>query len=170
MWPCLIPAFIKQPLRQYTAWGAFAQDLITLTEKFKALVGIRYTYQRTPKSSAYNGDTGVTTLANTGIDGNKIDKAFSPKVGLIYQPIKTTSVYVSYANNFTSNSGIDINSSPMGPSIINQYEAGIKNDFLDGKLSVNVTAYRIANNRFVQAVLLPNGNPDPIFKEFSGAI
>jgi iron complex outermembrane receptor protein len=149
--------------------GAFASDLITLTEKFKLLAGIRYTYQRTPKSSAYNEDTGVTTLANTGIDGFKIDKAFSPKVGLVYQPLKTTSVYVSYANNFTSNTGIDINNNPMGPSIINQYEAGVKNDFLDGKLTVNVTAYRIANDRFAQNAILADGTVSTLYREFSGA-
>ncbi|MFD0749956.1 TonB-dependent siderophore receptor [Mucilaginibacter calamicampi] len=149
--------------------GAFAQDLIALTEKFKVLAGIRYTYQRTPRSSAYNEDTGVTTLANTGLDGFKIDKAFSPKFGLVYQPIKTTSVYLSYANNFTSNTGIDVNNNPMGPSIIDQYEAGVKNDFMDGKLSVNVTAYRIANNRFAQNAILPDGTVSTLFREFSGA-
>ena len=148
--------------------GAFAQDLIALSEKFKVLAGIRYTYQRTPRSSAYNEDTGVTTLANTGIDGFKIDKAFSPKFGLVYQPIKTTSFYLSYANNFTSNTGVDVNNNPMGPSIIDQYEAGVKNDFLDGKLTVNVTAYRIANNRFAQAAII-NGVTSPVFREFAGA-
>jgi iron complex outermembrane receptor protein len=149
--------------------GGFVQDLVSLTEKFKVLAGIRYTYQRTPKSSAYNEDTGVTTLANTGIDGFKIDKAFSPKFGLIYQPLKTTSVYASFANNFTSNTGIDINNSPMGPSIINQYEAGVKNDFLDGKLTINVTVYQIANNRFAQNAILPDGTVSTLYREFSGA-
>lgn len=149
--------------------GGFAQDLVSLTEKFKILAGIRYTYQRTPRSSVYNEDTGVTTLTNTGIDGFKIDKAFSPKFGLIYQPLNTTSVYVSFANNFTSNTGIDINNSPMGPSIINQYEAGIKNEFFDGKMTLNVTAYRIANNRFAQNAILPDGTVSTLYREFSGA-
>jgi iron complex outermembrane receptor protein len=149
--------------------GGFAQDLVSLNEKLKVLAGIRYTYQRTPKSSAYNEDTGVTTLANTGIDGFKIDEAFSPKFALIFQPIKTTSVYVSFANNFTSNTGIDINNSPMGPSIINQYEAGIKNELLDGKLTVNVTAYSIANNRFAQNAILADGTVSTLYREFSGA-
>jgi len=148
--------------------GAFAQDMITVSEKFKVLAGIRYTYQRTPKASTYNEETGVTTLANTGIPGFKIDKAFSPKLGLVYQPLKTTSVYVSYANNFTSNTGIDVNNVPLGPSIIDQYEAGVKNDFMDGKLTVNVTAYRIANNRFAQAAII-DGVTSPTFREFSGS-
>ncbi len=151
--------------------GAFAQDLIELTQKFKVLAGIRYTYQKTPRSSIYNQDTDVSSLTVTGIDGPKIDKAFSPKLGLIYQPAKTTSVYLSYANNFTSNSGVDVNGSPMGPSLIDQYEAGVKNEFLNGRLTVNVTAYRILNNRFAQTAFVkadgtPNG--DTNIKEFAG--
>jgi len=152
--------------------GAFAQDLIGLSDKFKVLAGIRYTYQKTPKASTYNEDTGVTTLANTGIDGAKVDKAFSPKVALIYQPVKSTSFYVSYANNFTSNAGINVvTGAPMGPSIIDQYEAGLKNEFLNGRLTVNVTGYHILNNRFSQtAVLKADGTPnaDTNLKEFTG--
>jgi len=152
--------------------GVFAQDLITLTEKFKVLAGVRYTFQKQPRASTYNEDTGVTTLANTGLDGAKIDKAFSPKFGLIYQPVTNTSVYVSYANNFTSNSGLDVNGAAMGPSIIDQIEAGVKKVFLNGKLTVDVTAYRILNNRFAQtAMFLADGvtpNSDSNIKEFSG--
>jgi iron complex outermembrane receptor protein len=149
--------------------GVFAQDLISLSEKFKVLAGVRYTYQKQPQSKVYNEDTGITTITANGLDGAKIDKAFSPKVGLVYQPLKTTSFYVSYANNFTSNTGVDINGAPMGPSIINQYEAGVKNDFFDGKLSVNVTAYRIANDRFAQNGTLPDGTTTTAYREFSGA-
>lgn len=150
-------------------FGGFAQDLISLTDKFKVLAGIRWTFQETPVTS-------ITTLA-TGKEKNgsaalKIDKAFSPKLGLIYQPFKTTSLYASYANNFTSNSGIDVaTNAPMGPSVIDQYEAGIKNDFLDGKLSLNVTAYQIINDRFAQQALVnTNGQPnaDANLKEFTG--
>ncbi|HMI01319.1 MAG TPA: TonB-dependent receptor, partial [Pedobacter sp.] len=95
-----------------------------------------------------------------------------PKMGLIYQPLKSTSIYASYSNNFTSNTGIDIaTNGPMRPSIIDQYEAGVKNDFLDGKLSANVAWYKIVNNKFAQTAELnltgaPNG--DTNLKEFTG--
>lgn len=148
--------------------GAFVQDLISLTEKFKALVGVRYTYQETPKSRTYDEVTGAVTDAAAS---TKVDKAFSPKFALIYQPVKTTSVYASYANNFTPNTGVDIYNTPMRPSIIDQWEAGIKNDFLQGRLSVNVTAYHILNNRFAQTALVTadgKTNSDTNVKEFSG--
>ncbi len=150
-------------------FGGFVQDLIGLTDKLKVLAGIRWTFQKTPVTTINTLDTRTVTMGTAAL---KIDKAFSPKLGLIYQPLKSTSVYASYANNFTSNSGIDVaTNAPMGPSIIDQYEAGIKNDFLDGRLSVNVTAYQIKNDRFAQQALLnANGvaNADANLKEFNG--
>jgi iron complex outermembrane receptor protein len=53
---------------------------------------------------------------------------------------------VSYSNNFSPNSGFNINDEALEPSIIDQYEAGIKNDFFEGRLSANLTFYRIINN------------------------
>jgi len=148
--------------------GGFAQDLVALTDKFKVLAGIRWTFQKTPSTT-------IDTLANGKVGkgiADKIDKAFSPKVGLVYQPFKSTSVYVSYANNFTSNAGTDVaTGAPMRPSIIDQYEAGVKNDFLDGKLSANVTYYKILNNKFAQtADFNLNGDPngDTNLKGFTG--
>jgi len=151
-------------------YGAFIQDLISLTDKFKVLAGVRWTFQETPVTNITNVNTRVETKGTAAL---KIDKAFSPKFGLIYQPFKTTSLYASYANNFTSNTGIDVaTNAPMGPSIIDQYEAGIKNDFFDGRLSVNVTAYQIKNDRFAQmAQFKSDGSPnsDATLKEFNGA-
>jgi iron complex outermembrane receptor protein len=142
--------------------GAFVQDLISVTEKFKVLAGIRWTFQKTPTTAITELETGNVTPGTT-VD--KIDKAFSPKFGLIYQPLKTTSIYASYANNFTSNTGINVaTDAPMDPSIIDQYEGGIKNDFLGGKLSANVTYYKIKNNKYAQAAL-----SDPNKREFSGS-
>ena len=142
--------------------GGFVQDLVSLSEQFKVLAGVRWSFQKTPTTDITTIATGAETKG-TVLD--KIDKAFSPKFGIIYEPLKTTSVYVSYSNNFTSNSGIDIaTNGPMEPSIIDQYEAGIKNDFLDGKLSANLTVYKIKNDKFAQTALA-----DPTKREFTGA-
>lgn len=155
-------------------YGVFAQDLISLTKEFKILAGIRYTYQKTKNAEVYDYATGETTITpNKGKDGedmgSKVDKAWSPKLALIYQPIPTMSVYASYANNFTSNTGYDVNFQPMGPSLIDQYEAGIKNDFFNGKLSANLTWYRIQNNKFAQTIIEADGTvKDPNMKEFTG--
>ncbi|SKC04670.1 iron complex outermembrane recepter protein [Sphingobacterium nematocida] len=157
-------------------YGTFIQDLISVTDKFKVLAGIRYTYQRTPYADKYNYKTGITEeIKNLDINkkelGAKEDKAWSPKFALIYQPIKSTSMYVSYSNNFISNTGYDINYQPLSPSIVDHYEAGVKNDFFRGHFSTNLTVYRINNSKFTQMAFLDaNGsaNGDPNMKEFSG--
>jgi iron complex outermembrane receptor protein len=126
--------------------GAYIQDLISLSSKFKVLAGIRWSLQEARPID--------TTFLAGNVKGKgsvvKTDKAFSPRVGLVYKPLETTSIFVSYANSFSVNSGTDIYGSALEPSIIDQFEAGIKNDFLNGLLSVNLTAYRIINNNLAQ--------------------
>lgn len=78
---------------------------------------------------------------------------------------------MSYTNNLIANSGFDINFQPLTPSLVDHYEAGVKNDFFAGRLSANLTAYRINNNKFTQMALLTadgSANGDPNMKEFSG--
>ena len=139
-------------------FGVFAQDLISLTPKFKVLAGLRWSYQNVFQTSIRNFVTGINSLG-TGL--SKADKAFSPKVALIYQPIETSSIYATYSNNFTINTGTDIYGDNLKPSIIDQYEIGLKNNFLNGRLSANLSVYRIINSNFAQTALFDiNGNPN----------
>ena len=125
-------------------YGIYAQDLISFTEKFKVLAGIRYSYQEA-KPITYD------KLANTETEEKtQNDRAFSPKVGLIYQPLKTLTLFTSYSNSFTPNSGVTINDEAIKPSIIDQFEAGIKNEFFKGALSTNLTFYQIVNSNLAQ--------------------
>lgn len=137
--------------------GVYLQDLISITHNIKFLAGIRWSYlQSDPVKTTYR-------LKNDSVGYSKllINKAFSPRLGLVYQPVKYTSLFVSYSNSFTPNSGTDIYLKPLPPSIIDQYELGVKNDFLDGKLNVNLTLYRIINNNLVQmAPFAADGKPN----------
>jgi iron complex outermembrane receptor protein len=158
---------ISRTLTPVYRYGAFIQNLFELTSNLKVLAGIRYTDQK-------NGRATTTVLANgnTTQTTTKFDDAFSPKVGIVYQPFKTTSMYASYANNFTTNTGLDIFGNALQPSIIDQYEGGIKNDFFGGRLSANATYYVIKNSNLAQTALLrADGTPnsDTNIKEFSGS-
>jgi len=128
-------------------FGYYAQDLISLTDKFKVLAGLRYSIQKTEQQYITDLSTGNITRPLTDGSGTKFDKAFSPKIALIYQPTTKTSIYADYSNNFATNTGINVNTGQaMTPSIIDQYDAGIKNELFDGKLSVNLAVYRIVNS------------------------
>ncbi|WP_162426862.1 TonB-dependent receptor [Pontibacter pudoricolor] len=149
--------------------GFYAQNLFSLSEKFKVLGGIRWSVQRVGVSDVYNFET--DTKAPAANTKTKYDRAFSPRVGLVYQPVSFISLFTSYSNNFTPNSGTDIYDQALEPSIIDQYEAGIKTDLLQDKLSANVTVYRIKNSNLAQmAQFKANGtvNSESNIKELTG--
>ncbi|UQD56355.1 TonB-dependent siderophore receptor [Flavobacterium sp. K5-23] len=125
-------------------FGVYAQDLISVTEKIKILAGLRWSWQ---EAQAITND--LLTIKTT--EGPKLlDVAFTPKIGVVYQPTKNSSLFASYANSFTPNSGLTIYNTPIEASIIDQYEVGVKNDFLKGKLSTNITLYQIVNSNLSQ--------------------
>jgi iron complex outermembrane receptor protein len=140
-------------------FGAYAQDLIKLSSKFNLLAGIRWSYVETKGIDSTSAITNVKTSGKA-----RYDEAFSPRVGLVYKPFKTTSVFASYSNSFNTNTGQDLDGNTLKPSIIDQYELGVKNEFLNGLLSANVTAYRIINNNLAQTApylkdgVTPNNN------------
>ena len=126
-------------------FGAYIQDLVSLTPKLKLLAGVRWSYQDARAA------TTTYLLKDSLVKGtNKADKAFTPRLGLVYNLLPGTAFFASYANSFVVNSGRDIYNNALQPSLVDQYELGIKNDFYQGKLSVNLTAYRIKNNNLAQ--------------------
>jgi iron complex outermembrane receptor protein len=144
-------------------YGVYAQDLISITEKFKVLAGIRWSLQEAkPVTYKPKPDTNPVEGAKGAI---RNDVAFSPKLGLIYRPLKNLSLFTSYANSFTPNTGMTIFNEALEPSIIDQYEIGVKKEFWAGGLSTNVTLYQITNSNLAQMAEFnadgtPNKNPD----------
>ena len=150
--------------------GIYVQDLVSFSEKIKFLAGIRYSYQETGsnvetfKKDAKTGVTTSTTTNNTTFDG-----AFTPRLGLIYQPTKMMSLFGSYANSFNINTGVTVTGDALPPSFIDQVEVGIKNELFRGLLSANVTVYQIVNSNLAQTSLA-NGNTNSNIKELAGEV
>lgn len=127
-------------------FGAYVQDLISITNYIKVLGGIRWSWQEAQvETQVYS-----TNLTTKGI--KTLNRAYSPKAGLVIQPNKDLSLFASYSNSFTPNTGTTVDLQPLDPSIIDQYEVGIKKDFWKGILSTNVTVYQIQNNNLAQTV------------------
>jgi iron complex outermembrane receptor protein len=146
--------------------GAYIQDLISISPKIKLLAGLRWSYQEGRPADSLNLLTGVHAAGRS-----KIDKAFSPRVGLVYRPTEEISLFGSYANSFSVNSGVDIYGNVLEPSIIDQIEAGVKTELIEGKLSANLTAYRIINNNLAQTARFKadgTENNDPAIKALAG--
>ena len=149
-------------------FGIYAQDLISLTDKFKVLAGLRWSWQEA------QADTHDLTKSPVEIkkEQNRIDQAFTPKLGLVFQPTKDMSLFASYSNSFTPNTGTTVDLKVIKPSIIDQYEMGIKKDFWRGILSTNITLYQIENSNLAQtAEFKADGSPntDTSIKVLSGS-
>lgn len=143
-------------------FGIYVQDLISFSSYLKVLTGIRYSHQRS--ESNVTAPDGTRTVTETPAQG-----AFSPRLGVVYQPSKNHSLFASYSNSFQLNSGIDINGNTLPPSTIDQYEVGLKNELFNGKGSLNVTFYQIDNDNLAQRSL-QNANTYTYIMELAGHV
>jgi len=158
---------IRKRKASVNRFGVYAQDLIKLSSKFNVLAGIRWSYVQTQGI-----DTTIIASGAHKVGINRNDKAFSPRLGIVFKSSEATSFFVSYSNSFVSNSTyFDVDGQPLKPSIVDQYELGMKNEFFNGLLSANVTAYRIINNNLAQtAAFLKDGTPNnnPGIRQLTG--
>lgn len=155
----------KTPL---TRTGIYIQDFVSFSTKWKLLAGIRYNEIKSKAVQTYN----FISLASTETK-DAYSSAFSPRVGIVFLPSNRLSLFGSYSNSFNVNTGVDVFGNSIKPSITDQYEIGAKSDFLNKKLSVNLTAYHIKNNNLAQtAPFLQDGttaNNNTNIKELTGA-
>lgn len=141
--------------------GFYIQDFIEITSKLKVLTGLRYSYlENTTNTTTFTTSTNVETKTN--------DNIISSKLGIVFQPTKTNSIFVSYADSFVLNSGTDKNFQALPHSTIHQYEIGVKNEFFKGRLNANVTGYSINFGNLAQTDF-SNGNLNTNIKELAGS-
>jgi iron complex outermembrane recepter protein len=123
---------------QIQTYGVYLQDQIAFRDNFKLLIGGRYDWISYEQEIADFG-----TFGNTIDDPEQNDGAFSPRIGLVYQPSDTVSLYASYSRSFIQTTGFNPDGRAFEPTRGTQYEVGVKTDFLDKKLSTTLAAYQI---------------------------
>jgi iron complex outermembrane receptor protein len=174
--------------------GVYAQDFISLTKQIKVIAGVRWSYvENMPTITSRFVQNDKIEVANSSTS----DNAFSPKVGLVYAPNENLSVFATYTNSFASNAGytsdqfgtVNTNQSvqlvqnqlatlskqSIKPSTVDQYEVGVKKNFWNNALAVNLTAYQIMYNNYYQTywfasapIGAPVNSSDTNLKELAG--
>ncbi|PMB47697.1 TonB-dependent siderophore receptor [Fischerella thermalis CCMEE 5201] len=114
--------------------GIYLQDQITLAENLKLLLGGRVDIFEERK---------IDRL--TDIETRQSDTAFSPRVGIVYQPIPPISLYASFARSFAPTIGISATGEAFQPERGTQYEVGIKADVND-RLSLTLAFYDLTRS------------------------
>lgn len=116
--------------------GFYLQDMISLTEQWKALLGVRY--------DIFGQEYDDNRVENA--DLNRTDKTWSPRVGLVYQPDQVQSYYVSVSRGYQPSGevfAISTANAELEPEETTNYELGAKWELLDNRLSVTAAIFRL---------------------------
>lgn len=124
----------------------YLQDQITFSPEWKAVAGIRHDTFRQRQEAGLVNFAQSPALERT-------DRAWSPRLGLIWQPAAAHSIYVSTAHAFQPKAEDLLFASAadtrMKPTETVQYEVGNKNEFFGGRLGVNLALYDITMRNVV---------------------
>jgi iron complex outermembrane recepter protein len=132
-------------------YSAYAADVLNLTDNLMAMAALRV--DRLVNEGNYDVTTGLTSNAYK-------QTTFSPKFGLVYQPVKDkVSLFANYQNGFTNKQGTDYAGKVFKPEQAYQAEGGIKLDLFGGKLSSTISYYNIRVKDIVRSYI--PAAPDP---------
>ncbi|WP_019866471.1 TonB-dependent siderophore receptor [Methylovulum miyakonense] len=136
-------------------YGVYFQDQIKFwDDKLHILGGGRYDWAEA--SSSYS----TVSFANPA---DTKSEHFSPRVGLLYHPWSWLSLYGNFTESLGSNNGgRSRTGQPFTPQIATQYEAGVKTELFDGRLTSSIAYFYLTK----QNVL----TPDPVNSQFSVAL
>ncbi|WP_414577323.1 TonB-dependent siderophore receptor [Anabaena sp. CCY 9402-a] len=111
--------------------GIYLQDQISLSENFKLVLGGRFDIVN-QKSENAQGET----------TSSQQDEAFSPRIGIVYQPSQAISLYANYSRSFQQVTGTSFENTLFKPERGTQYEVGMKVDWTEN-LSSTLALYQI---------------------------
>ncbi|MGH8547299.1 MAG: TonB-dependent siderophore receptor [Methylococcales bacterium] len=123
-------------------YGLYLQDQIAIGEHWHLLAGFRYDDVTTTQLRGFP----VTELPE--VEARK----FSPRVGVLYRPVSWLSLFGSYTEGFN----VRTFSRDAKPQFSHQYEAGVKTDFYEGRLTGTLTYYNLTKTNIQTPTGIPN--------------
>ncbi len=127
--------------------GVYAGDQINLLENLKMNVGGRFDYFH--QKQELNPNSFDSTSSTDGQTKN----AFSPSIGIVYQPIKPISLFADFTQSFAPQSSISrsVTGQIFEPERGQQVEGGIKFQAYEGKLRATMAVFEIKKKHVLTA-------------------
>lgn len=130
--------------------GIYAQDLIEVLPNLNILAGVRFDWSDVFLNDLFTGEE----------VNNFTESATSPRVGIVYQPTDSTSVYANWARSFNPQFfGRSRTGEAFEAERGEQFEIGVKQEFFDNRLAATLALYEITKSNVL--------TPDPVDPNFS---
>jgi iron complex outermembrane receptor protein len=143
----------------YNQWeGLYFQDQITLWDKLHIMGGGRYDWTETGRGRGFNYNESSANVKNA----RRFDSGFSPRVGILYEPVKELSIYGNWTTSFGANNGISATGSTFDPQIGEQFEAGVKTSLFDERLLATLAYYHLTKENLLTPDLSTSDPNDSI--------
>ncbi|MEM6432430.1 MAG: TonB-dependent siderophore receptor [Cyanobacteria bacterium P01_D01_bin.115] len=124
--------------------GIYVQDQINLLDNLILVAGLRYdTVEQITAPLLDFNETGPETTRN--------DDAITPRLGIVYQPTPEISLYGSYSQSFTPNTGTTAAGDALDPELGEGFEVGAKAELLDGNLFATLAYFNITRRNIATA-------------------
>lgn len=133
----------------------YAATRISLADPLHLIVGARYTNWRID-TLTYSMEQNHTT----------------PYAGLVYDIDDNWSTYASYTSIFQPQNKRDSSGKYLSPITGNNYEVGLKSDWMNSRLTTTLAVFRIEQDNVAQSTGVPiaGSNGDTAFKAMDGTV
>ena len=118
----------------------YVQDQMQITDELSLVAGI--SYETTEQTS-------TDLIDETESEQN--EDAFTPLIGIVYQPLENVSLYANYARSFLPNSAITAAGNPLEPEEGDGFEVGVKTELLGRRLLATLAYFNLTKQNVATA-------------------
>jgi len=94
----------------------------------------------------YDITDNVSNNRLTGLRSAGAANQFSPRLGVVFEPVPTTAFYANWANSFVPTTTTTAAGAALAPSSSEQYEVGIKQQLLGKRLQATAALFQITRS------------------------
>ncbi|EOC0110322.1 ferric-rhodotorulic acid/ferric-coprogen receptor FhuE [Cronobacter sakazakii] len=140
----------------------YAATRLSLADPLHLILGARYTQW----NAKYNLERKPDEIRRSKADD------VTPYAGLIYDIDDTWSAYASYTSIFQPSGQRDVNSEFLDPTTGKAYEAGLKADWFNTRLTASLAVFRIEQDNVAvnTGVIIPGSGGQTAYKSVDGTV
>ncbi|ELY3847685.1 ferric-rhodotorulic acid/ferric-coprogen receptor FhuE [Cronobacter sakazakii] len=140
----------------------YAATRLSLADPLHLILGARYTEW----NAKYNLERKPDEIRRSKADD------VTPYAGLIYDIDDTWSAYASYTSIFQPSGQRDVNSEFLDPTTGKAYEAGLKADWFNTRLTASLAVFRIVQDNVAvkTGVIIPGSGGQTAYKSVNGTV